>query len=118
MMARRDRTDMKPANAIGVLAAVLIGIFGALLWVHWFSCSQTADAAMCITVSALPMRGPWWRRWLRRAQIRWAEHRMADTEQRLRQWSQMLLEDSVKREDLRQELAQLQRNLLQLRSRP
>jgi len=117
-MARRDRTDLTPASALGVLAAVLIGIFGALLWVHWMACSQAEGAALCLTVSSLHVRGPWWRRWLRRAQIRWAEYQMANTEMHLQQFNRLLLEDSLMREHLRERLAQQQRAMLALRSQP
>lgn len=117
-MARRDRTDMRPASAISVLLAVLIGILGALLWVHWLACSQASGAALCLTATSLPVRGTRWRRTVRRLQIWWAEQRLASTEHQLAQWNQMLLEDRLKREDLRDDVARQQRRLLNLRSRP
>ncbi len=117
-MARRDRTDLKPSSALSILLAVLIGVFGALMWVHWMACSQSADVAACMFVSALPARGSWWHRMVRRLRIRWADLQMRQTEVHLAQVNRMLIDDSVLRENLRDLLAEQQRRVLDLRSQP
>lgn len=119
-MARRDRTDMTPGAALGVILAVLIGVAGAMLFVHWMACSQADGAALCsiITATALPVRGPWWRRVARRLAIWRCRQDTAYLQYAIAQWQRMLVSDSIAIEDLRDRLATQQRRMLDLRSRP
>lgn len=65
-MARRDRTDLTPASALSVILATMVGIAGALLAVHWMSCSQAEGVAMCSAVITPLKTGRW--AWVTRLQ--------------------------------------------------
>lgn len=118
-MTRRDRTDLSPVEGVlSTLLAVVLAIIATLLLVHWAQCSQEGPALCTLTLAALPVRGPWWRRIARRLQCWHVQRRLRAAQTQVLQYQRLLLEDSIEVDHWQGEVSDLQDLLLDLRSQP
>lgn len=122
-MNRHPYIEQRPLPAGTALAIILAcGIGLAFCWalVGWMLCSQAAEVAACtLAAPALPLQGRLRR--LRALGLRlrrwWLARQVEETQRQISQYKRLMWDDALKLEDLRNQLAEQQRQQLRLASR-
>lgn len=118
MLVRQSRAPLSAQTAVAVILFGVIAVIACIAAAAWVLFDHPAAVSTCTLIApALPVQTParrlWrrWRLWLNR-------RRMAETELQIAQYQRLLVADSVRLEQLRDQLAGQQRLQLDLASQP
>lgn len=108
------RLPLRAEAVLGVLLACVIGALLAIAAVSWMLCSQSTDQALCMLAAPLlPVRGRVRHAW-RQLRRWWLCRQVIETQRQISQYKRLMWDDALRLEQLRNRLAEQQREQLRL----